>query len=42
MTRDNKSRVAWLLGEDLGRKLRVEMKDNLGKITAVFFDRDTD
>ena len=38
MTRDTKSRVGWLLGEGLGRKLRVEMKGNLGKITAVFFD----
>lgn len=32
MTRDIKSRVGWFLREDLGRKLRVEVKDNLGKI----------
>ena len=32
MTRDIKSRMGWFLREDLGRKLRVEVKDNLGKI----------
>ena len=27
-----KIRVGWLLGEDLGGKLRAEIRDNLGKI----------
>ena len=27
-----KIRVGWLLGEDLGGKLRAEIRDNLGKM----------
>lgn len=32
MATEIKIRVGWLLGEDLGGKLRAEIRDNLGKI----------
>lgn len=35
--------MGWLAsGEDLGGKLRVEIRSNLGKIIAILFNRDND